>query len=298
MENSIKVLSGYGFNADGPYFIIDEIDGKLATRVHRNIIGCDFTIRPLPSRFCIGSYDLRTFHAIPCPHISSMTHKKGNVCFDCSKSNSFNPSFYNVPVSSLSLKQQEYNLRPHHVYLALFDEHHIKVGISQKNRILTRWLEQGARVATVIFECDNAYLAREIEEKISKELRLAETLRNDQKRQYLKHHTDFEKASAILDELIPKISAIFEQQITHQAPTRLDEYYLQNNIIHTNIIDISHVLPESISGRGIGLIGDTLIVENEHQQFMFSLKKIIGQQISLENLVVKQHFAPTQISLF
>ena len=298
MENSIKVLSGYGFNADGPYFIIDEIDGKLATRIHRNIIGRDFTIRPLPSRFCIGSYDLKTFHAIPCPHISSMTHKKGNVCFDCSKSNSFNPSFYNVPVSSLSLKQQEYNLRPHHVYLALFDEHHIKVGISQKNRILTRWLEQGARVATVIFECDNAYLAREIEEKISKELRLAETLRNDQKRQYLKHHTDFEKASAILDELIPKISAIFEQQITHQAPTRLDEYYLQNNIIHTNIIDISNVLPESISGRGIGLIGDTLIVENEHQQFMFSLKKIIGQQISLENLVVKQHFAPTQISLF
>ena len=298
MENSIKVLSGYGFNADGPYLLIDEIDGKLATRVHRNIIGCDFTIRPLPSRFCIGSYDLRTFHAIPCPHISSMTHKKGNVCFDCSKSNSFNPSFYNVPVSSLSLKQQEYNLRPHHVYLALFDEHHIKVGISQKNRILTRWLEQGARVATVIFECDNAYLAREIEEKISKELRLAETLRNDQKRQYLKHHTDFEKASAILDELIPKISALFEQQITHQAPTRLDEYYLQNNSIRTNIIDISNELPESISGRGIGLIGDTLIVENEHQQFMFSLKKIIGQQISLENLVVKQHFAPSQISLF
>jgi len=298
MENSIKVLSGYGFNADGPYFIIDEIDGKLATRIHRNIIGRDFTIRPLPSRFCIGSYDLKTFHAIPCPHISSMTHKKGNVCFDCSKSNSFNPSFYNVPVSSLSLKQQEYNLRPHHVYLALFDEHHIKVGISQKNRILTRWLEQGARVATVIFECDNAYLAREIEEKISKELRLAETLRNDQKRQYLKHHTDFEKTSAILDELIPKISTLFEQQITHQAPTRLDEYYLQNNSIRTNIIDISNELPESISGRGIGLIGDTLIVENADQQFMFSLKKIIGQQISLENLVVKQHFTPTQISLF
>jgi len=298
MENSRQVLSGYGFNADGPYLVIDEIDEKPVKRAQQNIIGRDFTIRPLSSRFCIGSYDLKTFHAIPCLHISSMTHKKGNVCFDCSKSNSFNPSFYNVPVSSLSLKQQEYNLRPHHVYLALFDEHHIKVGISQKNRILTRWLEQGARVATVIFECDNAYLAREIEEKISKELRLAETLRNDQKRQYLKRKTNFEKASAILDELIPKISALFEQQITHLAPTRLDEYYLQNNIIHTDIIDISNELPDSISGRGIGLIGDTLIVENEHQQFMFSLKKIIGQQILLENLVVKQHFAPTQISLF
>jgi len=298
MKNVIKVLSGYGFSAEGPYFIIDEIDGKLVNRIHQHIIGHDFTIRPLSFKFCIGSYDLKTFHSVPCPHISSMTNKKGIVCFECSKSNSFNPSFYNVPVSSLSLKQQEYNLRPHNVYLALFDEHHIKVGISQKNRILTRWLEQGARVATVIFECDNAYLAREIEEKISKELRLAETLRNDQKRQYLKHHTDFEKASAILDELIPKIGALFEQQITRQAPTRLDEYYLQNNIIHTNIIDISNELPESISGRGIGLIGDTLIVENEDQQFMFSLKKIIGQQILFEDFVVNQHFAPTQISLF
>lgn len=298
MENNIQVLSGYGFNAGGPYFIIDEIAGKLATRIHRNIIGYDFTIRPLSSKFCIGSYDLKTFHAIPCPHISSMTHKKGNVCFDCSKSNSFNPSFYNVPISSLSLKQQEYNLRPHHVYLALFDEHHIKVGISQKNRILTRWLEQGARMATVIFECENAYLAREIEEKIAKELRLAETIRSDQKRRYLKNRTDFEKASATVEGLMTSITVLFEQQITCQPPTKLDKYYLQDNFVQTNIIDISNDLPESISGKGIGLIGDTLIVENEHQQFMFSLKKIIGQQILWENKLVSQHFAPTQMSLF
>jgi len=298
MENSIKILSGYGYNADGPYFVIDEINGKLATRIHQTIIGHDFTIRPLSFRYCIGSYDLKTFHSVPCPHISSMTNKKGIVCFECSKSNSFNPSFYNVPVSSLSLKQQEYNLRPHHVYLALFGEHQVKVGISQKKRHLTRWLEQGARVATVIFECDNAYLAREIEEKISKELRLAETIRSDQKRQYLKNRTDLEKAAAILEGWITRISALFEQQITSQLPTKLDQYYLQDNIIQTNIIDISNELPESISGKGIGLIGDTLIFENEHQQFMFSLKKIIGQQILFENFVVNQHFAPTQISLF
>jgi len=298
MENSIKVLSGYGFNAEGPYFVIDEIDGKLVNRIYQHIIGHNFTIRPLSSKFCIGSYDLKTFHSVPCPHISSMTNKKGNVCFDCSKSNSFNPSFYNVPVSSLSLKQQEYNLRPHHVYLALFDEHQVKVGISQKKRHLTRWLEQGARMATVIFECENAYLAREIEEKIAKELRLAETIRSDLKRRYLKNRTDFEKASATLEGLMASISVLFERQITCQPPAKLDKYYLQNNVIQTNIIDLSNDLPESISGKGIGLIGDTLIVENEQQQFMFSLKKIIGQQISLENLVVNQHFAPTQISLF
>lgn len=298
MKNIIKVLSGYGFNADSPYFVIDEIDGKQVTRDHVSIIGRDFTIKPLLSKFCIGRYDLGTFDSFPCPQISSMTNKKGNICYDCFTFNSFNPSFYNVPVSTLSLKQQEYNLQPHNVYLALFDEHHVKVGISQHKRNLTRWLEQGARVATVIFECDNAYLAREIEEKISKELKLSETLRNEQKRQYLKNKTDFKKVTSLLEGLITRISAVFEQQITCQLYTKLDEYYLQKNVVHSNIIDISNELPEAISGKGIGLIGDTLIFENEHQQFMFSLKKIIGQQILFENEVVNQHFAPTQISLF
>ncbi|WP_158795502.1 DUF2797 domain-containing protein [Pedobacter sp. L105] len=298
MENIIKVLSGYGFNSGSPYFVIDEIDGTLVNRYHLNIIGHTFTIKPLPAKFCIGRYDLRTFDSFPCPHVNSMTNKKEGICYDCFTFNSFNPSFYNVAVSELSLKQREYNLLPHNVYLALFDEHQIKVGISQQKRYLTRWLEQGARVATVIFECNNAYQARDIEEKISKELKLAETLRSDQKRQYLKNRTDLKKASTILERVIARINDLFEQQIMGQSYNFLDEYYLQDNVIQTNIIDISNEQPESISGKGIGLIGDTLIFENAHQQFMFSLKKIIGQQILFEDTLISQSFVPTQISLF
>ncbi|SEA23498.1 DUF2797 domain-containing protein [Pedobacter hartonius] len=298
MENIIKILSGYGFNSAGPHFIIDEINGKLVKRNHVNIIGHTFTIKPSSLKFCIGRYDLRTSDSFPCPHVNPMTNKKESICYDCFTFNSFNPSFYNVSVSELSIKQREYNMLPHNVYLALFDEHHIKVGISQKKRNLTRWLEQGARVATVIFECNNAYLAREIEEKISKELKLSEALRNDQKRQCLKNKSDFNKASTILEGLITKINALFEQQIIHQSFTKLDEYYLQNNVIQANILDISNEMPESISGKGIGLIGDTLVFENSHQQFMFSLKKIIGQQILFENKLTSQAFSPTQISLF
>lgn len=298
MQTNIKIFSGTGFNETGPFFIIDEIIDRTVKRLEYNIIGARFTITPQTAKYCIGRYDLKTFESFPCPHMTSLTNKKENICYECFKFNGFNPSFYNVPVGQLSIKQREYNLSPHIIYLALFSNSRVKVGISNKKRFETRWLEQGARIATVLYECPDAYQAREIELMVSEKLRVSETFRNEDKRQYIREHLDLNKAVSYLNEIRDQIAHLIEKDLIETNYTYLDKRYLDTNSISNDIIDLTDDKVSTISGIASGLIGNVLIFTNNNQQFMFSLKKVLSHQITFNDTVVRQDFTPVQTSLF
>tara|TARA_A100001015_G_scaffold31949_1_gene35515 strand:+ start:1011 stop:1805 length:795 start_codon:yes stop_codon:yes gene_type:complete len=53
--------------------------------------------------------------------------------------------------------ESKMQLQPHTVYLALSS--HLKVGVTRKSQLPTRWIDQGAHLATVILEVPNRYLA-------------------------------------------------------------------------------------------------------------------------------------------
>lgn len=53
--------------------------------------------------------------------------------------------------------ESKVQLQPHVVYLALSSE--IKVGVTRKNQVPTRWIDQGAEKAIAIVEVPNRYLA-------------------------------------------------------------------------------------------------------------------------------------------
>ena len=53
--------------------------------------------------------------------------------------------------------EKKVQLQPHSVYLALSS--HIKVGVTRKTQIPTRWIDQGAHQAVGILEVPNRYLA-------------------------------------------------------------------------------------------------------------------------------------------
>ncbi|MFC5681619.1 DUF2797 domain-containing protein [Flavobacterium sp. MAHUQ-51] len=53
--------------------------------------------------------------------------------------------------------EQKVQLQPHIVYLALSSE--IKVGVTRKTQVPTRWIDQGANEAIAIVEVPNRYLA-------------------------------------------------------------------------------------------------------------------------------------------
>lgn len=53
--------------------------------------------------------------------------------------------------------EKEMQLQPHVVYLALSS--HLKVGVTRKKQLPTRWIDQGAQEAVVLLEVPNRYLA-------------------------------------------------------------------------------------------------------------------------------------------
>lgn len=91
-------------------------------------------------------------------------------CYSCFETLAFNPAFYNVPLSQLFPKQQQYNRTPHCIYLAYFGEKVVKIGIAHARSIPVRWLEQGARAAMVIQMTEDAYQAIALEEQVSQTL--------------------------------------------------------------------------------------------------------------------------------
>ena len=53
--------------------------------------------------------------------------------------------------------EQKMQLQPHIVYFALSS--HLKVGVTRKSQLPTRWIDQGAHEAAVLIEVPNRYLA-------------------------------------------------------------------------------------------------------------------------------------------
>ena len=53
--------------------------------------------------------------------------------------------------------ESKMQLQPHVVYLALSS--HLKVGVTRKSQLPTRWIDQGAHQASIVLEVPNRYLA-------------------------------------------------------------------------------------------------------------------------------------------
>ena len=53
--------------------------------------------------------------------------------------------------------EKKMQLQPHVVYLA--SSSHLKVGVTRKSQLPTRWIDQGAQQAITILEVPNRYLA-------------------------------------------------------------------------------------------------------------------------------------------
>ena len=157
------MLSWLGVGFDGPRIALDDLDE--GTRTMHSIEGETFTIVKHPERFCVCAYNLMTQEREMCERRQELPDDyKETSCPACADKTGFNPSFYNG--GGISAQQRAYNDTPHIVYLAYFSPRHLKVGITSAARGKLRLLEQGARSAMILKECESAYAAREWEAKL------------------------------------------------------------------------------------------------------------------------------------
>lgn len=255
--------------------------------------GATFTLTfDTSQRACTGWHDLATSKSFPCPD-RALLPTQYDHCRRCQNKTGFNPAFYHA--ASVSPQQQARNAEPHFLYLAHFAPGVVKVGISWAQRGIRRLLDQGARSALIIKTYPTAGQARQYEATIAALPGIAETLQVRTKHTLMGRSYDPEAAKselhALRDQLVRELGITPEPN----APLYLDTHYLgATPLLQPIILKGEH----KISGRCLGMVGSTLIVAQNDQQYGLCLSDFTGYLVHISSTEEQNTHQPQQATLF
>jgi hypothetical protein len=242
-------------------------------------------------RYCAGWHDLATSQSFPCPDATALPAQFDH-CRHCQNKTGFNPAFYHA--ASVSPQQQARNAQPHFLYLAHFAPGVVKVGISWAERGIRRVLDQGARSALIIKTYPSATIARQYEAKIAALPGIAETLQAKAKHKLLARPYDTTAAATELIAARERLRAECSISPDTHEPQHLDAYYLGDAQLNQPIM----VQDGKISGRVIGMLGNTLLVEQGGEQYGLGLGDLTGYRLTISDSTEQNNHQPQQASLF
>jgi len=149
--------------------------------------------------------------------------------------------------------EKRVQLQPHIVYLA--NSSNVKVGVTRKQQVPTRWIDQGAHEAIEIVEVPNRYLAGitevALKEHVADKTNWRKMLKND-----------------VEDENLVE----WREKLKQYIPDEAKEYFIENNA-ETNLNFPVHQYPEkpkslnlrktpSFTGKLVGIKGQYFIFED------------------------------------
>lgn len=162
-------------------------------------------------------------------------------------------------------------LQPHIVYLA--QSGGLKVGVTRKTQVPTRWIDQGASAALVLLEVPNRYLAGitevAIKEHLSDKTNWRLMLQN------MDSHENLTEIRNSMKQYLPEEALIyFDEAVT-------DSYQISYPVMTypTKINSLNLEKTSSFKGRLIGIRGQYLMFENG---IVFNVRNHEGFVVSLE----------------
>ena len=165
--------------------------------------------------------------------------------------------------------EKSIQLQPHIVYLA--NSSNVKVGVTRKQQVPTRWIDQGAHEAIEIVEVPNRYLAGitelALKEHVADKTNWRKMLKNDIEEVDLKD---------------------WQNKLRAFIPEEVKEFFIENNSL-TQINFPVHQYPEkpkslnivkeqNYSGKLVGIKGQYLIFED---QTVFNIRSNEGVVVGL-----------------
>lgn len=152
--------------------LLDSSDSRFSPKVGTPI-ELSFTDR----KYCIGYHTRDEYHEYhPCPDGNTVT--KGFQCGACVGRDVLNPCLACTGTQCTSLRKAAAlcNVTPTSVYLVSFGSE-VKVGVSIRERIMKRWVEQGADWAVEVGFGPNGSVARLVEDEISRSTGISKLVR-------------------------------------------------------------------------------------------------------------------------
>ena len=166
--------------------------------------------------------------------------------------------------------EKKIQLQPHIVYLALSS--HLKVGVTRKSQLPTRWIDQGAHEAMILLEVPNRYLAG-IAEVALKEIFSDKT----NWRKMLQNESEPVNWEEAFNNAIGYLPNEFEPYIN---PNKKDfekfEFPVNNYPQKVNSLNLSKT--SFYKGRLTGVRGQYLLFED---QTVFNVRSNEGQKVKL-----------------
>jgi hypothetical protein len=225
---------------------------------------------------CIGRV-IENRRMIACP-LSSMVIR-GSKCQECSALDTFDPCIRCTGFQCLadSLRRDECRSSEYIIYLAVFSNGDLKVGVSSKRRARIRWVEQGADYAGILTEIKDGKIARRIEHDIGKHPAVTMAVSGYQKKNSLMNSIGLDDANQIVSEFqssLPEESqydeVILENLTSHYLLDELDAEPLPWPESNQSIND------QQLMGKVVGMKGGLLVTRIGHAYRVISLKRLIG----------------------
>ncbi len=228
---------------------------------------------------CIGRV-IEERRLIACP-LSSMVIK-GAKCLECSALDSFDPCIRCTGFQCLadSLRREECRTSDYIIYLAVFSNGNLKVGVSSKRRTRIRWVEQGAEYAGILTEVRDGKIARRIEHDIGKHPSVTMAVSGHQKKSSLLNSIDLEDANQIVSEFLSSLPE--DSQYTEVILENLTPHYLLDEVDAEPLPwpeGNQSIIDQQLLGEVVGMKGALLVTRIGHAYRMTSLKRLIGYTI-------------------
>ena len=166
--------------------------------------------------------------------------------------------------------EKRVQLQPHIVYLA--NSSNVKVGVTRKQQVPTRWIDQGAHEAIEIVEVPNRYLAGITEVAL---------------KEYVADKTNWRK---MLKNDIEDVNLVeWREKLKEFIPAEATEYFIESNT-ETNINfpvtqypskpkSLNLIKTPTYSGKLVGIKGQYLIFEDET---VFNVRSNEGLVVNIE----------------
>lgn len=166
--------------------------------------------------------------------------------------------------------EKQVQLQPHIVYLA--NSSNVKVGVTRKQQVPTRWIDQGAHEAIEIVEVPNRYLAGITEVAL---------------KEHVADKTNWRKM--LKNEIEDENLQVWQERLKSFIPNEVQEYFIENNTETTLNFPVerypekpkslSLLKEQSYTGTLIGIKGQYLIFEDET---VFNVRANEGLVVNIE----------------
>jgi hypothetical protein len=127
----------------------------------------------------------------------------------------------------------------------------------------------------------DAYRARALEERVARDLDIAEAVRPARKRHLLGAPFAAELVRAELRNWVEQIRVLEPGIELSPEFLELDRYYGGSALFERSFTDLTETEPLAISGRCLGMIGDVLLAEQGGQRFMLSIGGALARRVRI-----------------